>query len=156
MKIRLHFLPAACVAFLFVGAGAAASFAADKVPVADKPAPPQDGPEAGLKQAMTADAVRQIMGKPDEIKPVKAPNGKVEIWTFTRQVNQRVDRVPIGAVPIMTTTYDSNGKAHEQKAGETIQYADVRITTVETVEVLMFNDHYVTNKISRQDVKRYD
>ena len=122
------------------------------------------GPESALQWAMPADAVRRIMGQPQEVKPMEAPNGKAEIWIYTRQLGTHMDRIPIGAVPIMTTNSTvvgsgnntRPGPATQQKIGESIVYADVVVATVETVEVLMFNDHFVTQKVTRQDVRHYN
>lgn len=97
------------------------------------------------------------MGKPDEIKPMKAPNGKAEIWVYKRETNERTERVPVGAVPITVTTFSADGKSSSmQTIGEDVKYANVRFTTEETVELLMFNDHFLTGKISRQEIKHYD
>ena len=95
------------------------------------------------------------MGEPVEIKPFKAPNGKAEIWVYRREFNERTQRVQVGAVPITTTSFGSDGKPYTQTIGEDIKFADVHLATEETDELLMFNDHFLTGKISRREVKRY-
>jgi hypothetical protein len=158
MKTRNLFLSASLFALLVQVTGAASpspstsdKAAPDSKPVAVSP----DNPESALKQAMAADAVRQIMGQPEEIKPMKAPNGKAEIWVYKRQFNRRVERVQIGTIPITTTVVGSDGIARQQTIGEDIKFGDLHRVTEETVEVLMFNDHYVTHKITRQELKHY-
>ncbi len=121
-----------------------------------KPVATHDSPETALTQGMPADAVRKIMGKPAKITPMKAPNGKAEIWNYERQTGERVDRVEIGSVPITTVSVGSDGKAHQQTIGETMQFGDLNVVTEEIVEVLMFNDHYVTHKISTRELKHYN
>ena len=120
------------------------------------PALAADKPESTLKQAMTAEEVRRIMGAPEDTRPMKTPTGKAEIWVFRREVGRHVDRLPIGSIPLTSTSVGSDGQAHTETIGETIQYADVHIVTVETVELLMFNDHYLTHKVTRQEVKHYN
>lgn len=156
MKTPNLFLSLSLSALLIQGAIVASPAKSDKDAGGSKPAAVLSAsPVTNLKQAMAADAVRKIMGQPEEIKPMKAPNGKAEIWTYKRDIAERFNRVPIGSIPITTTSYGADGKAYVQTIGQDIKYADQRIVTIETVEILMFNDHYVTHKITRQDVKRY-
>ncbi len=144
-------------AFLFllfpVGVSAADSSSAAKAPTDAKPA--ADSPESALKQGMPAAAVKQIMGQPLEVTPMKAPDGKAEIWVYKRNVNVRVERVPVGSTPITVTSFGSDGQAHEQTIGEKVQYGDLYQATEETVQLLMFNDQYVTQKVSRKEIKHY-
>ena len=165
MKILNSLLPFSFCTFLLVGAGAATLSTTDRVPAGDRSSPlASEAPESALKWAMSGEAVRQVMGQPDEIRPMKAPQGKAEIWIFTRELNQRVERLPVGSMPIMTTVYEIIGSCHDKKVGqtrdqrigETIVYGDLRLSTVETVELLMFNGHFVTHKVSRQEVRRYN
>ena len=156
MKIPSHRSRLVCLIPFLVVAGALSA--------AQPSAAPDPVPESSLQWAMPAAVVRQIMGLPETVRPMPAPHGKAEVWVFMRQVGERVDRIPVAAVPIIATTYVIDGgckqrlggRAIEQKVGETIQYADLYVTTVETVEVLMFNEHFVAHKVSRQDVKRYN
>lgn len=153
------------VGLLSVAASAIAAFAADggagkrqTVTAADQT------PEAALKWAMPSAAVREVMGQPDEIRSLPAPKGKAEVWVFRRPVSRRVDRVVVGAVPIMSTTYQVNGSCREkrpgraidQKIGETLLYANLFVTTVEKVEVLLFNEHFVTSKVTRGEERSYN
>ena len=156
MKTCNFLLAVSLLALLLPGAAAAAPAPSDKAIPDSKPAAVSpDSPESALKQAMGADAVRKILGQPEEIKPLKAPNGKAEIWVYKRQVNRRVERVQVGTIPITTTVVGSDGVAHQQTLGEDIKFADLHRVTEETVEVLMFNDHYVTHKVTRRELKQY-
>ena len=157
MKTCNFFLAVSLLVLLLPGAAAAAPSPSDKATPDSKPAAVSpDSPESALKHAMGADAVRQILGHPEEIKPLKAPNGKAEIWVYKRQVNRRVERVQIGTIPIPSTVVGSDGwAAHQQTLSEDIKFADLHCVTEETVEVLMFNDHYVTHKVTRRELKQY-
>ena len=156
MKIRHLFLTAALFVLLLHGAGAASSSTPDNIVPGSKPtAVSPDSPESALRAAMAADTVRHIMGQPEEIKPMKAPSGKAEIWVYKREINRRVDRVQVGSTPITISVIGGDGQAHQQTIGENVLYGDLHHVTVETVELLMFNDHFVTCKVTRQQLKHY-
>ena len=150
---------------IFVAAGAATSSATDAY--GDKKAPnfaADKTPAAALKWAMSNAEVRQVMGQPDEIRSMAAPQGKAEIWVYSRPLSHRIEQMVVGTVPIMSTTYEVNGsckekkagRAIEQKIGETIQYGSLHVRTVEKVEVLLFNQHFVKAKVTQQEVRSYN
>ncbi len=112
--------------------------------------------EAALKQDMPAAAVLQLLGKPDEVRPMKTPTGKAEVWSYTRDLSVRVERVEVPTSPIMTTVVDSNGVARQVSSPGPVNYRNLNHTIEETVEVLMFNDRYVTHKITHQERQSYD
>jgi hypothetical protein len=113
-------------------------------------------PETALTRAMPADAVIKIMGQPKEIKTLKAPVGKAEIWVYKREADRHVDRVEIGSIPITITRIGEDGKAYLETVGEKIQYADLHCVKDETIQLLMFNDHLWICKISSQEDRRYN
>lgn len=157
MKIRDLFLSATLFAFMVQGAGAASPSTSDKATPEAKPAVvAAETPESALKQAMAVDAVRQIMGQPLDVKPMKAPNGKAEIWVYKRESNRRVERVQIATIPITTTIVGSDGVARQQTVGQDIKFGDLHRVTEDTIELLMFNDHYVTHKVTRRELKQYN
>lgn len=157
MRIRNLVLSASLFALTVHGAGAASPSAPEKGSPDSKGVTSSTiGPESALKQAMPAEVVKKIMGQPLQVMPMKAPDGKAEIWIFRREVNARVTRVPIGSVPITVSSLGSDGKAHQQSIGEKIQYGDLYQATEETIQLLMFNDHYLTQKITRREVKHFN
>ncbi len=156
MNTRNLILTASFIALLVQGASAASPSTPDKVTTGfNLAAVSPQNPESALKQAMPADTVRQIMGQPDEIKPMKAPSGKAEIWVYTRKINECVEQVEIGSVPVTVTVTGLDGKLTQQTISEKIQYRDLHRYAEETVELLIFNDHYLTHKISRRELKSY-
>jgi hypothetical protein len=114
------------------------------------------GVETTLKESMSAATVRQIMGAPEQIKPMEAPAGKAEVWIYRRESNVRVERVAVGSVPIATTTIGADGKAHQQTIGEDVKYADRYRYTEEIIQLLMFNGHFVTRKTSTRELQRFN
>jgi len=145
----------AVLLFLALAAGrlAAAEPAATAKPGGKVTAP---DPVSELKPDMTAEAVEKLMGRPAETKAMASPEGHAEIWTYRREVAHRIERVEVGSVPITYTTIDSNGKPHTIVLGDKTQFSDAHITTVETIELLLFNGHYVTMKSSRREVRTYN
>jgi len=156
MKLHNLLILASLFGLVIDGAGAVLPSSPDKVAPGSKPvAVAPDSPESALTKAMPADVVRKIMGAPRVVKPMKTPEGKAEIWVYQRLTNERIERVAIGSIPIIISVVGGDGKAHQQTVGEEMKYADLHHAIEETVELLMFNDHYVTNKVSRREIKRF-
>ncbi|HXQ80599.1 MAG TPA: hypothetical protein VN775_04750 [Opitutaceae bacterium] len=113
------------------------------------------GPEAALFPEMPADAVIKIMGKPESVKPMKVPAGKAEVWVYARQVAERVDFVQV-STPVMGAVPNGNGTTRIAQTGEKLDNREEHHITTEVVELLMFNGHFVTQKVSRREsVKIY-
>ncbi len=112
--------------------------------------------ESALKPEMPAAAVRELMGKPDEIRPMKTPDGKAEIWAYNREVSIRMERIEVPTAPIVTTLVDANGVAHQSQTPGPPEYHNLSHITEETTELLMFNDRYVTHKVSRHERQSYE
>ncbi len=87
---------------------------------------------------------------------MKAPEGKAEIWVYRRNVNERIERVPVGTVPITTTVFGTDGQAHQQTVAEETKYSNLYQATEETVQLLMFNDHYLTQKTTSRQIKHFN
>jgi hypothetical protein len=79
-----------------------------------------NGPETTLTKGMTAEAVKGIMGEPAEIKPMKSPAAKAEIWVYHRTTRGRVQQVQLGTSDLRQQT-------------EIIE---------ETINLLMFDDKF--------------
>ena len=157
MKLHTLLIWALLFGLAIDGAGAVLpSSPAKATPGSKRVAISSDNPESALTKAMPADDVRKIMGEPRTIKPMKTPEGKAEIWIYQRLTNERVDRVEIASIPITTNIVGADGQARQQVIGQDIKFGDLHRATEETVELLMFNDHYVTNKVSRREIRRYN
>jgi len=111
---------------------------------------------AGLKLEMPADTVRQLMGTPDEVRPMKTPDGKAEVWAYTRVVNIRMERIEVPGSPIITTVVDYSGTAHQSQTPGPPSFRNVSRITEETTELLMFNGRYVTHKLSRHERRSFE
>ena len=82
---------------------------------------------------------------------MKAPNGKAEIWVYVKEIGSRVDRVGIPTADIVTYSQGADSGMRQTITPGVVQFHDVRYVTEEITEVLLFNDHYVTQKVSRRE-----
>ena len=157
MNPRYFLLFLACPFFL---AGPVPAQAAEKNAEAALAAAAADGAAktkvAGLKTDMPAGAVRQLMGTPDEIRPMKTPEGKAEIWAYSRVVNIRMERIEVPGTPIVSTIVDSSGVAHQSQTPGPPSYRNLSHIIEETTEILMFNDRYAANKVSRHERQSFE
>ena len=145
MRLRNHFLVTVLVLLLAPPIIAAPSDSKDK----SKPA--ETAPESALKQGMSAATVKQLMGTPLEVRPMATPNGKAEVWVFTRQMGTRVERLGFPSAEIITYVMGADGKPREQRTPGPVQYQNVLHIIEESCELLMFNDEYVTHKTYRRE-----
>jgi hypothetical protein len=151
MNIKKHLFLASLVGFALQSPATSLAAESDSASTDSRSAAvAKKMPEADLKIAMPADAVLQIMGKPESIKEMKAPSGKAEIWTYERQVGDIVEHVQF-LTPTSTTLMESGGKTDTIASGDQIEYRDEHHITTDVVEVLMYNDHFLKCKVSRQE-----
>lgn len=104
------------------------------------------GPEQTLKQGMTAEQVRQIMGEPAEIDPMVPPTDKAEVWVYRRTVNGPVEQVLVGSKPITYSSVGSDGLAHQETVAEEPVYKQAFHFDVQTISLLMFDGKYLSQK----------
>jgi hypothetical protein len=106
----------------------------------------RDGPEQALKQGMTAEEVRHIMGEPLEINPTVPPTEKAEVWVYRRTINGPVEQVLIGTKPITYSAIGGDGLARQQTVAEEPVYKQAIHFDVQTVSLLMFDGKYLSQK----------
>jgi len=115
----------------------------------------KDGPEANLRQGMTADAVTALMGKPDSIKPMEAPTGKAEIWAYRNLINTTDRQFPASIEALTSQTVDSHGNTQTQQLGTKTVYKIERIRTFRRTSLLMFNGALLNQKSTVEQVRDY-
>jgi outer membrane protein assembly factor BamE (lipoprotein component of BamABCDE complex) len=127
---RFAFLGVALVALL---SGCATTEPAGTEGGAAQPAAStQDAPEHALKPGMTAEAVRNIMGEPAEIKAMQVQTGKAETWIYHRT---------------------STGVTQQNTLGtQVVQQVD---TVDQTISLLMFNDRLMSQTQSSKHQLEY-
>ena len=155
MNMRNLLLPAALAVLLGPTMNAATPATPGAGPNA-QPAALAAGESSALQQGMPAAAVRQLRGQPDEIKAMNAPSGKAEVWVYKREVGSRMDRVLVSSADIVTNIIDGSGRPHQVSTPGPMRFHDVHRVTEEVTEVLMFNDHFVTQKVSRRERQTFD
>lgn len=121
------------------------------------PAPTvQPGKQSALKTGMAAGTVMDVLGKPALIRPMPTATGKAEVWIYSRQISNRVDRVAFPAPDVVTDFTTPDGMHTQTVSPGAVQFHDVHYVTEETVEVLMFNNHYVTEKTTSVERQLYE
>lgn len=90
-----------------------------------------------LTLGMTDSEVRKQLGRPAAIKPMKAPEGKAEVWTYrrplatvVRQITPTTQRIPSAAAP--------GDCPHPEMAREPV-YRTETIAVEEVTQLLFFN-----------------
>lgn len=106
---------------------------------ADQDAPGVNAPPAVkvLTLGMTAEEVRKQLGRPAAVKPMKAPEGKAEVWTYrrplathVRQITPTTQRIPSAAAP--------GDCPHPEMAREPV-YRTETVSVEEVTQLLFFN-----------------
>ena len=121
-----------------------------------KPAAAPAAPDAGLKQGAPAAEVRKLLGEPAEIRAMKAPNGKAEVWIYSHEISHSVDQVAIGSQDVVTSVTDATGHSHTVTMPGEPRFQTVHRIVQEITEVLMFNDNFVTRKVTRQQRQTFN
>ena len=112
------------------------------------PATERTAREATLRQGMPAADVLRIMGKPNTVEPMEAPTGKAEVWSWVTRTPKGQNRYEIGSRPITNSSVGADGVSREAVIGQEIIYGTERLTEVRTYQILMFNDHFLNDKVS--------
>jgi outer membrane protein assembly factor BamE (lipoprotein component of BamABCDE complex) len=130
-------------------------------PQADAPAP-ASAPTAGgsvakgalpvLKVGSTADEIVQLVGKPLDVTPKPSPEGKAEVWTYRRIVDQTTGQVASGM---------NNVQAYNPIPGTTgsapdLQFKLVHYTIYQVTSLLVFDGKLVTAKQWLEKVADYN
>jgi hypothetical protein len=116
----------------------------------------QAGPDAKLVRGMSAADVKKLMGEPGKVEAMEAPSGKAEIWTYTRELENRSAQVQVGSKPITISQIGADNQMHTMTIAEEPIFKMQHITVVEQVDILMFNGHFLEKKVTRGKRARYD
>lgn len=106
-----------------------------------------------LKEGMPADAVRQLLGAPDEVSPMEAPTGKAEVWAYTREISRRREQVVTYPNQQVIVEPQANGPPITRTVLGSPQTIYLEFVLTEKVEVLLFDGRYVVHKVSREERK---
>ncbi len=120
---------------------------------ADPRTPAAKIPAAGLNKDMTPEQVRSLLGNPDSTKPMKAPEGHSEVWTYQLHRSTNVRMVPVGShdVPYV------DPMTGEQRMISEPAYERESVDVVEELRLLWYNDRLVSwKKVTRQGNRDYD
>ena len=140
------YLPAVLAAFLVSCANTPTSSQPDTTAAAPTATAVSEGPEHALQKGMTAEAVKQIMGNPAEIKLMVTTTGKAEVWVYHRTVFGHVEQVQVGSQVIKDSTSGSDGVVHTATLAEVPIYKQAVHKDLETISLLMFDGKFISQK----------
>ncbi len=103
--------------------------------------------EASLQVGMSAQQVREILGKPSEVKPLQSPSGKAEVWSYVTRTELGRERLQVGSNPIKALVKDSSGRDREVVISNEPIWGTRRKVEVRTYSVLVFNDQFMNDKV---------
>lgn len=130
--------------------GMSAEPAASPAPAAKaKPAEPLQN----IKQGDPATKITDLLGKPLEVRPMKAPSGKAEVWIYVKEVSRRMDRIDRSTADTVINVTESDGSVRQRVTPGQVRFEDVHYVTEDFIEVLVFNEHYVLHKVTRGERK---
>ncbi len=108
---------------------------------------------AALTKGMTAAEVLQHAGRPAEIRPFAAPQGKAEVWIYRRVLQTRVNQVPVVGRSAPIPSMDAKGAMEPMDVQE---YQNEYITVYQITRLLMYNDVLEAATQTRTQSSRYD
>jgi len=157
MNIPKALVASGALALLFSPAYASSTTNAPKAEATNASPRPAtaEAPENALKRAMAVADVKRIMGEPAEVKPMAAPTGKAEIWVYRRKIGDSWVQIQTASKPIVISSTDSNGLLHQTTIGEEPIFTNEHRVTEDVVSLLMFNDHFLERKVTREIHRNY-
>jgi hypothetical protein len=100
---------------------------------------------------MTAEEVQRLVGKPVEIKPIEAPEGKAETWIYRRQIGRQTtqETVPgnVGSFMLVEGTLSTPPP---------LEYRTKTTKSYQVTSLLMFEGKLIKAKQSVSQVVNYD
>jgi hypothetical protein len=161
MHLRYRaFIPAVLAAFLVSCANTPTPSQPDTTAAAPTATVVGEGPEHALQKGMTADAVKQIMGNPAEIKLMPTTTGRAEVWVYHRMSSTPVRQVQVGTRVTQGTPSSgaAAGNTQSNMAPQMVEepvFAQLIEVVDETVSLLMFDDKLIEQKTTSQKHLEY-
>jgi hypothetical protein len=122
-------------------------------PAAPTAKPKPENPLAELKAGDPAARLKELLGDPVEVRPMKAPSGKAEVWVYVTEISRRMDRIDRSTAEVVINVTEADGSVRQRITPGQVRFEDVHYVTEDVVEVLLFNEHYVLHKVSRLERK---
>jgi hypothetical protein len=158
MHLRYRaFIPTVLAAFLVSCANTPTPSAPSNTAAAPTATAVGEGPEHALQKGMTAEAVKQIMGNPAEIKLMATTTGKAEVWVYRRSSSTPVRYVQVGtrSSKASAASGSNNSSNMAPLSVEEPVFAQLIEVADETVSLLMFDDKLVEQKTTSQKHLEY-
>lgn len=151
MTSRIFFLVCSFVGLAMMSGLRAAEDTKRSVP-AERPSK-SSGAKTALAKGMTAEQVQAIVGKPNEIRPIKNSKAKAETWVYRRLIEQRTEQTATG-VEIRPAFV---GLGVQGDGTVTVPATRLeRITTYQITWVLMIDGRMEMAKQTREVARSFD
>jgi hypothetical protein len=124
--------------------------------------PPADTAEArpakpALTKGMTAETVIGLIGRPLQIKPMDAPEGKAEVWTYRRVAKKWTTQTAATTEEVPAFIGIGMGAAGDGMGSVTTPiYRLEHITVYQVTRLLMFEDQLVNAKQWLEQERSFD
>jgi hypothetical protein len=142
--------------FVALLAGCASTTASDT----SRPGPvPAGGAKTGtnqislgeLQKGMTTEQVRNLWGKPEEVRLLKAGAQSGEVWVYRRPVSETMEEVPVRMQEI---PYVDPLTGQTKMIKEPV-YEQQSVVLIETTELLMFEGRLINWKQSQKEERSF-
>jgi hypothetical protein len=133
-----------------------ASEAAAKSNPEKKSSPDSAAPKRkrALEKGMTEETIIEIIGKPMEVRPMEAPDGKAEMWIYRQETGQRSVQVVVGEREI--PAYTGVGNANEgMRTTKELIYGTKHVKTYRVTSLLMFNGQLTVARQTQEQSETY-
>ena len=110
------------------------------LPSAESPANKSAKPS--LEKGMTVEQIERIAGKPAEIRPLKAPEGKAESWIYRRVVDRQTRQIAATVKDVSAF----KGEAFGMGSAPELEYRLEHTTVYQVTALLTFDGKLVLAK----------
>lgn len=108
------------------------------------------GPAKQLEKGMTAEGIIALIGKPAEVRAMDVPEGKAEVWTYRRLLNEQV-RQNAASVTMVPAFKGMNGDGPIIGDTPELNYHLEHVRDYQVTSLLMFDGKLV---VGRQRIQR--
>ncbi len=159
MKTRSIFTAAVSSIALLVAAAHAGHTGTGVEPAARPATADESRPKTGkpmLEKGMTAETILQLVGKPAEIAPVAAGEGKAEMWTYRRLIDTKhlLDATTVETIPVFLRATAAEGNVMGTATRPI--YNLKHITTYQVTALLMYEGRLVIARQWQERSQSYD
>jgi len=152
VKTRIALLT---LASLILAAFPATAAIAEDAPPGAAPAPaPKPAGKPALDKGMTAEAVIALIGKPQDVRPMTVAEGKAEVWTYRRLIDEQIrqNAASVAMIPI----YMGPGMGGHMGTTPDPEFHLEHVKTYQVTTLLMFGGKLVLARQWREQSRSFE